>query len=226
MPQRLTHDVVVAALTIAAVFVLVRQCRRPAWLPGRLFLRLMNFRHSEVTNWGLSHVPIEKHFTMLDVGCGGGKTIDTLARIAKEGKVYGIDYSKQSVATARRVNRRWIDEGRVEIQYGSVSSLPFPPGTFDIVTAVETHYYWPDLATDLREILRVLKPDGRLLLVAETYKGRQLDWLYRPAMMLLNATYLNVAEHRELFVTAGFSEVETFEERARGWICGVGKKPL
>ena len=226
MTPRLTHDLVKIALTTAVALVVVRQCRKPAWLLGRPFLRIMNLSHSGVTTWGLSHVPIEPRFTMLDVGCGGGKTIDTLAGIAKEGKLYGVDYSKESVATSRRINARWIDEGRVDIQHGSVSSLPFPAGTFDIVTAVETHYYWPDLATDLREILRVLKPGGRLLVVAETYKGRQLDWLYRPAMSLLRATYLTVSEHRELLVSAGFSDVEVFEERARGWICAVGRKPL
>jgi hypothetical protein len=51
----------------------------------------------------------------------------------------------------------------------------------------------------------VLKPDGRLLIVAETYRSRRIDWLYRPVMRLLRATYLSVDEHRALFERAGFS---------------------
>lgn len=43
-------------------------------------------------------------------------------------------------------------------------------GTFDILTAVETHYYWPDLPANVRGILRVLKPGGTFALIAETYR--------------------------------------------------------
>src|SRR5262245_59460917 len=185
----------------------------------------MNVQHSGVTDWGLGHVLLEKHFTMLDVGCGGGRTIDKLATLASEGKVHGIDHSAASVAAARHTNARWIESGRVDIQQGSVSRLPFPDGTFDVVTAVETHYYWPDLTADLREVLRVLRPGGRLLIIAETYRGRRFDALYRPAMALLRATYLTLGEHRDRLAAAGYSEVEVFEERSKGWMCAVGRRP-
>jgi ubiquinone/menaquinone biosynthesis C-methylase UbiE len=184
----------------------------------------MNRSHASLTRWGLSHVTVDPRYTILDVGCGGGRTIDTLAGMAKIGKVYGVDYSSASVAAARRTNAEWVWLGRAEIKQGTVSSLPFPAETFDLVTAVETHYYWPDLAADLREILRVLKPGGTVLLIAETYKGRNLDWIYRPAMKLLNATYLTLREHRDVLLAAGFTDVEVFEHRAKGWVCAKGRR--
>jgi SAM-dependent methyltransferase len=101
----------------------------------------MNASHAAVTEWGLGHIPIEKDFTFLDVGCGGGRTIDWLASRARS--VYGVDYSEASVAMAREINARAIAEGRVDIRQGSVSHLPFPNATFDVAIAVETHYYWP-----------------------------------------------------------------------------------
>jgi ubiquinone/menaquinone biosynthesis C-methylase UbiE len=49
--------------------------------------------------------------------------------------VYGIDYSKQSVAVTRRTNARWVEMGRIEVRQASVSQLPFQDGMFDLVTA-------------------------------------------------------------------------------------------
>jgi len=202
-----------------------RQCRRPSDRAGRTVLQRMNVSHAAVTQWGLSHVAIGKDFTILDVGCGGGRTVDGLASIATRGKVYGVDFSEASVAMARETNQRAIAEGRVDIAQGSVSQLPFPDATFDLVTAVETHYYWPDLPRDVREVLRALKPGGTFLIIAETYRGRRNDWLYRPTMTLvLRAAYLTPAQHRELLVDAGYADVHVFEEQSQGWICVVGTR--
>jgi SAM-dependent methyltransferase len=38
---------------------------------------------------------------------------------------------------------------------------------FDIVTAVKTHFWWPNLPSDMREVFRVLKPGGTLIFIAE-----------------------------------------------------------
>jgi ubiquinone/menaquinone biosynthesis C-methylase UbiE len=97
-------------------------------------------------------------FAILDVGCGGGRTIQKLAAMVTEGAVYGVDYAKGSVAASRAKNGGAIDAGRVVIAQGTVSKLPFAGEKFDLVTAVETQYYWPDLPGDMREMLRVRKP--------------------------------------------------------------------
>jgi ubiquinone/menaquinone biosynthesis C-methylase UbiE len=186
----------------------------------------MNASHSKVTDWGLTHVSIEKHHTILDVGCGGGRTVTKLGAIATQGKVYGLDYSEESVAATRRTNARRIEMGRVDVQHGSVSQLPFPDGMFDLVTAVETHFWWPDLPAGVREIFRVLKPSGTLIIIAEVYKGANTT-VSRLAEKYASRTgmkLLSVEEHRELFANAGFADVQIIEERVKGWICGIGRK--
>lgn len=204
----------------------VTQCQKPTGWLGRIALRNMNSRHSKVTDWGLSHFSIQPHDTILDVGCGGGRTISKLAAAATQGKVYGVDYSPESVAVASKTNRQWIDTGRVEIREGSVSQLPFSSGMFDVVTAVETHFWWPDLPADMREILRVMKPGGTLIVIAEVYKGArtrtaELIEKYAP---LSGLKLLTVDEHRELFTNAGYSDVQIFDEPEKGWICALGRK--
>lgn len=203
-----------------------RQLRKPSDRTGRAVLARMNLSHASVTQWGLSHLDIGDGFTILDVGCGGGRTIDRLASIATKGKVFGVDYSEDSVAVSRETNANWIAQGRVDIQHASVSKLPFPDGMFDLVTAVETHYYWPDLPNDVREVMRVLKPGGTFAIIAETYRGRRNDWAYRPTMTLvLRAAYLTPEQHRQLLVDAGYGNVQVFEEKTKGWICAVGTRP-
>jgi ubiquinone/menaquinone biosynthesis C-methylase UbiE len=205
----------------------VNQCQNPTGWWGRLVLRNMNSRHSKATDWGLSHTSIGKQDIVLDVGCGGGRTVSKLAAIATQGKVYGIDHSKESVAMAMRTNKQWIDIARVEIRLASVSRLPFSDGTFNVATAVETHFWWPALPTDLCEVLRVLKPGGRLIIIAEVYKGAEAfaskaaeRYSERTGMALLT-----VEEHRELFRNAGYSDAQVIAEPRKGWICCVGSKP-
>ena len=213
------------ALAVVALVLVVGQCRKPRGWVGRFYAWQMGVRHAGVTTWGLGHLVLAPQFAILDVGCGGGAAIERLAAVASQGTVQGIDYSLASVATARSRNRTVIAEGRVEIQQASVSALPFAERTFDLVTAVETHYYWPEPATDLLEILRVLKPGGRLAIIAETYRGQTLGALMIIPMMLLRARYLTVEEHTDLFTSAGFSDVHVHTDARKGWICVVGRKP-
>ncbi len=213
-------------LIVIITAYLLNQARKPTRWVGRFFLWVMNNSHSSVTDWGLKHVQIEKRFTILDVGCGGGRTLQKMAAIATEGILCGVDYAEGSVAASSQKNARLIKEGRVEIRKASVSQLPFPDDEFDLVTAVETQYYWPDLFKDMSEIRRVLKPGGTLIIIAESYKGSVYEKAHRPVMRLLRSTLLSVDEHRELFSKAGYINVQVFEERAKGWFCGTGRKPL
>jgi SAM-dependent methyltransferase len=219
-------SIVRVAVVVAALALVIGQCRKPRGWAGRFHLRAMNSRHAAVTDWGLRHLSIEPMFAILDVGCGGGKAIERLAALATLGRVCGVDYSATSVAAARSTNAQAIADGRVEILEASVSGLPFAEGTFDLVTAVETHYYWPEPASDFREILRVLKPGGTLAVIAETYRGQTFGAVIVLPMALLRARYLTVEEHVQLLASAGFTDVTVDTDRRKGWICVVGRKPL
>ena len=197
---------------------MLKQCRKPTGWLGELTALKMNSGHSKMTWWGVCHVSI------LDVGCGGGRTVNRLGQIAVEGKVYGIDFSESSVKVSEKTNRDLIKAGRVEIRQGSVSHLPFSDNTFDLVTAVETYYFWPDLNGDLQEVRRVLKPGGRLLIVVEAYKGskfeeRNLKWVEAGDM-----AYHSLQEMKDILTSAEYTGVEVFEEYEKGWSCAIGKK--
>ena len=210
--------------TLVACFAMLRQCRKPFWLPGLFFARVMNSTHYAMTRWALGHLVLAPDSIVLDVGCGGGRTIQQLALLVPSGKVSGIDYSAASVAVARRTNAQAISAGRVDIRVGSVSSMPYADESFDVVTAVETHYYWPNLVDDLREVRRVLRPGGRVAIVAESYRRKGFAAADVVVMRVLGSKLLTIDEHRAAFAAAGFSGVEVFEEKRKGWLCVVGEK--
>ena len=203
-----------------------RQVRKPGGLLGRRLVVAMNLSHAALTDWGLEQLALLNADAILDIGCGGGRMVHRLAALAPGGKVTGLDYSEASVAASRDFNAKEIEAGQVRIELGSVAALPFADRTFDIVTAVETHYYWPDLPANVRDILRVLKPGGTCALIAETYRGGPLRLLYGIVMPLLGAAFLSDAEHCDLLTQAGFCEVKTHHVSGKNWICATGRRPL
>jgi SAM-dependent methyltransferase len=213
-------------LTILAIAWLFRQVRKPSGWLGKRVVRAMNLSHSAMTDWALQELAPTEDAAILDVGCGGGSTVRRLAALAPGGTVVGLDYSAASVAVSRDTNAKEIEAGRVQIQQGSVVALPFADCRFDLVTAVETHYYWPDLPANVREVLRVLKPGGTFALIAETYRGGPFRFVYGIVMPLLGAAYLSDAEHRDLLTGAGFTEVVTSHRSGKNWICAKGRRPL
>ena len=126
----------------------------------------MNYTHAPLTNWGLKLVNIQDGWTMLDVGCGGGFTIRRLLKRSKDAQVYGIDISEESVAKAKKVNADVLDK-QVFVTQGSAEKLPYENEKFDLVTAVETVYFWPNLPGCLQEVHRVLKPGGKFAILVE-----------------------------------------------------------
>ena len=201
------------------------QWRKPTGRLGRVLAAVLNASHSRGTAWGLKHIPIEKNSIILDVGCGGGGFIRGLARVIITGRVYGIDYSNDCVTVARKTNRREIKMGHVEILHGSVSSLSFPDRMFDIVTAVNSHYYWPNLVSDMQEVLRVLKLGGYLVLIGESYRGGKYEKRDRKFLESVNAAQYSIKELADLVSSTGYSDVQMFEEYEKGWLCCVSRKP-
>ena len=141
---------------------------------------------------------------VLDVGCGTG----TLALAAKQrvgvtGRVSGIDPSPQMIA---RASRKAAQRGQaIDFQVGVIEQLSFPDQSFDVVLSTFMMHHLPDdlKRRGLAEIARVLKPEGRLLVL--DMKGPAGPWKSR------------IADQPALMEEAGFSQVETGEIRFSGF---------
>jgi ubiquinone/menaquinone biosynthesis C-methylase UbiE len=101
---------------------------------------------------------------VLDVGCGPGfLTAEIAAEVGASGLVRAVDNSDAMVGLARA---RCEKLPAVEIAPGDATRLDFPADAFDAAVSVQVHEYVKDVGAGLRELHRVLRPGGRLLLVA------------------------------------------------------------
>ena len=208
---------------------LISQTKKPTGIAGLILTKAMNRAHSRITNWGLHFLEIDEGHKILEIGCGGGKTIYKLAQMFRNGKVYGIDHSDVSVKSSTKLNSHLVDQNRVEIQKASVSSIPYPAEFFDVITAIETYFFWPNLENDMKEVLRVLRPKGKLLLVSEIVRRpeneKTIDRFARLANTSDYMRYKTKEELNQIFIDAGYGNVTIHENKKHGWICAVGCKP-
>jgi SAM-dependent methyltransferase len=190
------------------------QFKRPTGNLGKEVASYMNQHHEALYSWGLSHIDILPNYAILDVGCGGGKMVNRLANLAVRGKVVGIDYSKDMVEYSKSLNDKLIAEKHVEIFEESVDKMSFSDNTFDLVTSVETYYFWPNFPNALREIKRVLKPNGKLLLINELIKNGSFEIKNAQLIRDKGVKLFSLDEIKETMETIGFADIQIFKNRS------------
>jgi arsenite methyltransferase len=99
---------------------------------------------------------------VLDAGCGPGFYVaETLERVGPEGSVVGVDASGPMLAVAAR---RCEGHANVDFHQGEVTALPVGDCDFDRALSVQVLEYVPDIPAALAELLRVLRPGGRVVI--------------------------------------------------------------
>ena len=111
--------------------------------------------------------------SVLDVGCGAGASaLPAAERVGPQGRVLGIDLAERLLATARhKAESRGLDNVRFDV--GDMANLGFPDGRFDAVVCVFAIFFVPDMAGQLRELWRMVRPGGRLAIT--TWGPRVLE---------------------------------------------------
>ncbi len=200
------------------------QYRWPTGVSGRNVAANMNRGHWDLTTWGLKYVGINLDSAILDVGCGGGKTISRLARRAVHGKVYGIDHSGDMVDYSKQVNKKLIATNRVEIVQGTVEKTGFKDDFFDLVTAIETYYFWPNLAAAFQEIKRILKTGGHLLIISEMVKDGIYELENAEIIAKTNVHLLPLQEMQRILYSVGYGNVNVYRKKKSYWNAIVAQK--
>ncbi len=145
----------------------IQNAPNPKGYWGRQTLKMMNKRHDGLTDWGLSFLSVDETDKVLDVGCGGGRTVKKLSKKTTD-TVWGIDISSAAIEESFHLNKAAIRRDKVVICKADVADMPFDDATFDIVTAVETVYFWKDPDQSFREIFRIMKSGGQVMILTES----------------------------------------------------------
>jgi len=98
---------------------------------------------------------------VLDVGCGPGGAAREAAR--RGGAVTGVDPAPLMLAMGRWLSRGPSGRG-IQFVIGTAEALPVPDQSVTVAWAISSAHHWADVAAGLRELHRVLKPDGRLII--------------------------------------------------------------
>lgn len=185
---------------------LVQQVKHPTGIVGYSLTKIWNNTFVAMTAWGLESVPINEADKILDVGCGGGETVNSLSKNISTGKVYGIDISNEAIKSSIERNTNEIEKGTVELQTADVLKLPFEENMFQLVTAVQTHMYWDNVQKGFQEIYRVMSDEALLVILTEKDKIDYHMDEYKDDESLIG-----------LLVGIGFNNVKVSEQG--NWIC-------
>jgi ubiquinone/menaquinone biosynthesis C-methylase UbiE len=191
--------------------IIARQSRWPTGPLGWIVARIMAFDTARVNDEAVTRLGVKPDDRVLELGCGHGRTLARLGRQVAGGQVAGVDPSAVMRAAAKSRNARAIASGRMTLSEGSADAIPHPDHHFDRVLTVHTLYFWPDLDAGLREIRRVLRQGGTVLIAHRPADdSAALEQLPESIYRLSRIDALEAA-----LLDAGFRAVATDYERGR-----------
>ena len=186
------------------------QCGNPRGIIGNIMTWGMNRANKEMYRAIVNAVRLDSGKEILDVGYGNGYLIEQLYDKAKC-KIYGIDISNDMLEQASKKNKQGINKGMIQLSVGDCCNLNFGNNSFDIVTTMNTIYFWNDTLKGMQEIYRVLKNDGIFINAVFTRES-----LEKVAYTKNVFKFFEREDYIILGKQAGFQKVD-FKELANGF---------
>ncbi|NQE05902.1 putative arsenite methyltransferase [ANME-1 cluster archaeon GoMg1] len=138
------------------------QSAKPIGFWGRIIARLMAIAHRTIYKNVAAALNMQPEDDYLEVGCGSG--IFMKSYVSHVRSIAGLDHSKDMVKVASHYNRKRIEAGTAEFRHGDAAQLPWEDEKFSATAAIGTFLFWLEPLESLKEIHRVLRSGGRLVI--------------------------------------------------------------
>lgn len=192
------------------------QFERPTGLAGRLIGHLMARKNKERSWWVLPLLDIHHDDRVLEIGFGSGMDVRRVSEMTVGGFVAGVDHSEVMVEQASKRNAAAIRAGRVELQHGPATRLPYADDSFDKAFSINVAQFWKDPVEVFLEVRRVLRPGGLMAMAVQPRTQGSTDRTARETGQKL------MDGLRE----AGFSELRLQSKKMKpvSAVCALGVK--
>lgn len=200
-----------------------KQMQYPKGFFGKVLFAWMTPKTIAHAQWTADLLEIQPEDKIIEIGFGDGSNIKLLLQKASKGFVTGVEISKTAIEMASKKNAKAISDGSATLHLAPGNALPFENNTFDKACSVATAYVIEDPGAVFKEMLRVLKPNGR---AAVTFPVRENFMRFKP--VATDGFHLHELVDLEAeFKSAGFVNCRTKRnDRVKfGAHCMLGEKP-
>lgn len=163
----------------------------------------------------LARADLKPGEVVLDLGSGGGMDVMVAAaRVAPDGKVFGLDASDEML-TLSRANASKVGAANVEFLKGDMEAIPLPDDSVDVIISNCVVNLAPDKGKALSEAFRVLRPGGRLT-ISDIVTKHPVPALLKESLTAWAACIggaLSETEYRDRLSAAGFAGIEISRDR-------------
>ena len=152
--------------------LIAKQFALPKGLSGNIVGFFMNRQNKPMYEETIHMLSLSNAESILDIGCGSGYVLNMIAK-QFECTFTGIDISETIIKAAIKRNYALVKSGKMLFFCHDMAAMPFEDESFSRVYTINTVYFWDSLPNTMREINRVMKPDG--IFVNTLYSNKALD---------------------------------------------------